>query len=384
MPFCKYCGKKLEDGEYCGCPDSLSAAAAELEAAIDAPEEKAPAVEEPDPMESYIDPVEDLVDPDKLEEDEGYIKPLEEDVPDPLEKAEKKDKKEKKKKEAREEKSRKDHGRKKPENQMAHESAVPGYAGEPHAPRHDNTAEIAALPSKKKGGYLKGSLLFIGIVLLLLLLVLLLMMLLTGGYKTPIRKMENGISRCKSERIIEAVVPESRINGVKLDLNATDGKWKDVTEELDEYLESARDLFKESSGYTGKMKAELKVVDKDKVSGALLKTIRKNFDSVEEEVSKAYKLKVEINYSGENGRFNIYSVKLKGSGWILYADEKTSDKLDMIFHREIDDCGREIERVASGYKDPLSRFGWTSAFDIFGMDIDNSGSSASFAEIVED
>lgn len=377
MPFCKYCGKKLEEGEYCGCPDSLSAAAAELEAAIDTPAEEAT-----DPMESYIDPVEDITDPDKIEEDEGYIKPLEEDVPDPLEKTEKKDKKEKKKK--HEEKHKPEREKKKPVNHMAHESApVPSHHSEPF--KHDNTAEIAALPSKKKGGYLKGSLLFIGIVLLLILLVLLLMMILTGGYKSPVSKMEKGITRCRSNSIIEAVVPESRINSVKNDLIANGGKWKDITEELDEYLETSRDLVKDSSDYDGKLKAEIKIVDKDKVSGSALKTIRKAFDSIEEEVSKAYKLKLEINYAGENGRFNIYSVKLKGSGWILYADEKTSDKLGMIFRDEIDGCGREIVRVASGYRDPLSVFGWNSVFDMFGMDISAPASSSSLtAEEAED
>ena len=372
MPFCKYCGKKLEDGEYCGCPDSLSAAAAELEAAIDAPEVETPAEEAPDPMESYIDPVEDVIDPDKLEE--GYIKPLEEDIPDPLEKSDKKDRKEKKKKEAREEKHKKEHGRKKHEEHIMQESApVPGYAGEPHAPRHDNTAEIAALPSKKKGGYLKGSLLFIGVVLALLLLLFLLMKILTGGYKSPVISMEKGISRCKSERIIEAVVPESNILKVKNDLIAEGGKWKDVTEDLDEYLKGIRDLIRdENSG--DKPKAEITIVDKDKVSGSNLKSIRKAFDSIEEEVSKAYKLKLEINYAGRNGRFNIYSVKLKGSGWILYADEKTSDKLCMIFRDEIDSFGREIERIAKGYNDSLSMFGWSDAFDMFGMDIHDSHS----------
>ena len=353
MAFCKYCGKKLEEGEYCGCDESLAAAAASLEATIEAPAE-----EITDPLESYIDPVENVPDPDAMEE--GYIKPLEEDVPDPLEKAEKK---EKKHKEKQEKKRREEKHKPKPADPV-HERK-----------RHDNTAETAALPSKKKGGYVKGTLLFIGVVLALALLVFLLMMILTGGYKAPVVNMEKGLSRCRSERIIEAVVPESRIMQVKNDLIADDGKWKDVTDDLDEYLKSIRDLIKDDS--TGsKPKAEIKIVDKDKVSGSNLKSIRKAFDSIEEEVGKAYKLKLEISYAGRTGRFNVYSVKLKGSGWILYGDDKTSDKLCTIFRDEIDSCGREVVRMARGYNDSLSKFGWQTAFDMFGMDINGGRSEA--------
>ena len=357
MAFCKYCGKKLEEGEYCGCEESVAAAAASLEAAIEAPAE-----EVPDPMEMYIDPVENVPDPDAMEE--GYIKPLEEDVPDPLEKAEKKEKKHKEKHE-------------KKHKEGKHKSGEKSSPPVQERKRHDNTAETAALPSKKKGGYLKGSLLFIGIVLALLLLTFMLMKILTGGYKSPVINMEKGITRCRSERIIEAIVPESRITEVKNDLIAEDGKWKDVTDDLDEYLEGIRDLLKNGDD---KPKAEIKIVDKDKVTGSNLKSIRKAFDSIEEEVGKAYKLKLEINYAGRNGRFNVYSVKLKGSGWILFADEKTSDKLCMIFRDEIDSFGREVVRMARGYNDSLSKFGWKTAFDMFGIDTDSSSSEVETVE----
>ena len=155
------------------------------------------------------------------------------------------------------------------------------------------------------------------------------------------------------------------------------GKWKDVTDDLDEYLEGIRDLLKNGDD---KPKAEIKIVDKDKVTGSNLKSIRKAFDSIEEEVGKAYKLKLEINYAGRNGRFNVYSVKLKGSGWILFADEKTSDKLCMIFRDEIDSFGREVVRMARGYNDSLSKFGWKTAFDMFGIDTDSSSSEVETVE----
>ena len=68
--------------------------------------------------------------------------------------------------------------------------------------------------------------------------------MLGSSYKAPVNKIVSGINHCKSQRIIEAVIPEDHIAQLKSNVEADEGKWKDVTEDIDEYLSNVTDILK--------------------------------------------------------------------------------------------------------------------------------------------
>ena len=71
----------------------------------------------------------------------------------------------------------------------------------------------------------------------------------------------------------------------------------------------------------------------------------------------AYKLKVELTVKGdderEEVRFNIYSVKLSGRKWVLYADDKTMGKLTGRFGKVYAEIKEDADEVVSDHKESL-------------------------------
>ncbi|MBR2284356.1 MAG: hypothetical protein IJ874_08060 [Ruminococcus sp.] len=349
MAFCKYCGKKLEDGERCDCPKAAAAAGSrELPESTAAPEiipdelpgePEAPDIPEaPDVPEAPDIPAapeeNDIHEPDPPTADE--LKGAAESYPDG--------------------------------SPVASDDTDAGADGDTESISGKDDKNDKKKNKNSSGGYLKGGLLFAAAVIALILLIGVLFALLGGGYKTPVKKLVSGVNKCRSERIIEAFFPESRITEFQEQVEDDESSWKDVTAELDEYLSNTKDIL-EDEYFEGKMKVKAEVIDRDKVGKTTLRTIRKVFDEYEEEVSKAYKLKLQLTVTGkdgveESGRVNVYSVKLKGSGWVLYADEKTTDKLGSILRSVVEETGSEISQAAVGYRDVLSVFGWSDAFDM--------------------
>lgn len=362
MAFCKYCGRKLEENELCGCPESTAKrkeAESEEKTAADSEQVRPvmPVEDEDDEYDCLPFPPADPPEPETAPEPEKP-EPVKESVPEKDH-----EKKQAKKEKKKDKKSRKEEAASEAAAPESH--PIPDYYSEPFS--SGKVKSPVPEKTKKKGGFLKGGLLFVLSVIALIALVILLLFMLGSSYKAPVNKIVSGINHCKSQRIIEAVIPEDHIAQLKSDVEADEGKWKDVTEDIDEYLSNVTDILKSNSSYEGKPKAEVKVIDKDKVKNSSMKEIRKYYTVMDEEVSKAYMLKIQVDYMGESGRVNVYTVKLKGSGWVLYTDEKTSDKLQTIFRDELDSSGKEIQRTAMGYSDTLGMFGWNDALDMLGI-----------------
>ncbi len=177
-----------------------------------------------------------------------------------------------------------------------------------------------------------------------------------GGYKSPLKKAVKGINRERSSLVITAFMPEEQIEDIADSLDGTDTEMRDVVDDLDLFIEDMKDVCEED--YFGDdLKVSVRVDDKKEASNRDFRRIRKHFDDLGAEAKKAYKLKVELTVKGdderEEVRFNIYSVKLSGRKWVLYADDKTMGKLTGRFGKVYAEIKEDADEVVSDNKESL-------------------------------
>ena len=203
---------------------------------------------------------------------------------------------------------------------------APGYS----APASDmGAAEVKADDSTFK----KGIGLLAAAAAIIILIIILLASLLGGSYKTPLKKAVKGINKCDTELIMSAVLTDDQIEEIKEEAEDADEDYKDMIKDFDKLLE-----------------VSYKITDKEKVSKKKeLREIEEYYEDNDEEVKKAYKLKIELTVEGKDeeveSKLSVYSVKLKGGDWVLYADEDELTSVAEDFEEPIQAAGKKLTKV---------------------------------------
>ncbi|MBQ8959620.1 MAG: hypothetical protein IJ071_00130 [Ruminococcus sp.] len=349
MPFCKFCGNKLEDGELCTCEEAVAEAkkAAEevketAENAVDAAKDTVEnAVESAkDAAENAVESVKDTVEnaadaaKDTVENAADAAKDAAENVKEALENDA-------------------------PEPAIvgipdsAKDFGKPAEAPKPEAPAYSgsmsHTGDAAAEAAPDGSAFKKGIALVGAAIVILILLIALLASLFGGGYKTPLKKAVKGINKADSQLIMEAVFTDDQIDELKDEAEDADEDYDDIIDQFDDLLDDATEVLEDE--YFGKhLKVTYKITDKEKASKKELRTLKKQYKGSDQEVKKAYKLKVELTVKGkdeeETSKFDVYSVKLD-DGWVLYMDEDDLTVIGEDFADAFEACGRKLTKLIS-------------------------------------
>lgn len=322
MPFCKFCGNKLEDGELCTCEEAVEEAARKAAETAAAPAVNA-AEDVKDAAENAADSANDAA--------ENVREALKSDAPEPAivgipDSA-------------------------KGFDQAAQEAPAPETPAYSGSMSHTSEAVAEAAPDNsalKKGVALLGA-----AAVILILLIALLSSLFGSGYKTPLKKAVKGINKADSQLIMEAILTDDQIDELKDEAKEEDEDFGDMIDQFDDIIEDMSEVLEDE--YFGKhMKVSYKITDKEKASKKELRTLKKHYKDADQEVKKAYKLKVELTVKGkdeeETSKFNVFSVKLD-DGWVLYMDDDDISSISDDFEDAFEACSKKLSKIMEDLED---------------------------------
>ena len=304
MAFCKYCGNKLEDGQECTCEEAVEAAKSKSESTADKANKN-----EVDKKEKEVD------------KDSGSGLENQEEVSNQTENIEDKQSIE-------------------PEIEITKDLPVP--------------AQTISDTMLKRGLVLISVLAF-GLVLLIVIAA----NVVGCGYKRPVKNVVKGLNRERAELVVNSFYPRDYVEELRDDAEDGDMEWSDITDDMDSLITDVKEVC-EDSYFGDDLKISAKIIKKKKATAKDIRTIKKEFEKYDAVVKKVYRLKVRLTVKGDDEKeqvhFYIYSVKLKGGRWVLYADDKTkgaiSNKIEGIYNEmdneltEIfDDYSRSLEAV---------------------------------------
>lgn len=313
MPYCKYCGKKLEGGEKCSCPEAseknntLAGAADEIK---EAASEK---------IENISDNAAGL-----KNESEKLSDNAKEIISDTADAAE----------------------------------DVLHNAQESISQLGDELRQMKAdirIPAPDEKTFRKGISLICFLIAVLILLIALLISALGGSCRKAVNDLVKGVNTCNSELVLRSVYPADYLKALKDDVSDEDDDWNYITDDLDEMIESVQELAEDE--YFGRNpKLSIKILERDSVSSRTRRNIEEYFDDKDAEVSKVYKLRTQIKIQGkdasESAKVNLYAVKIRNSRWIVYADDKAKERIS-------DGFGKPLKKMDSGIDDILSDYSET-------------------------
>lgn len=276
MAFCKYCGRQLGEGMCCTCEEAVEAAAANAGAA-EAGADK-PVIEADTDTGRVNDNCDNSVQDNKAVEDD--------------------------------------------------ESSEAPAVISPPVPVNTISGKLLR----------RGMILVCAMALVLVLFVVVVGNVVGSGYRRPLDNAVKGINREKSVLIINSFYPSDYVDELRDEAEDNDDDWRDVTDDLDSLISDVKEVCED--GYFGDdLKVSARIVKKKSATSKELRTLKKEFESYDAVVKKAYRLKVRLVVRGNDDReqmhFYIYSVKLKGGRWVLFADDKTkgtvADKAEDIY-----------------------------------------------------
>ena len=302
MAFCKYCGKKLEEGENCTCNEAVESAKAKEEA------EKAEA--------------------------------------------------EKTEAETAEEVTR----------EASAESGDESVSGEAAENKEDDSAEDKTPPAAvvssppvpalmMSGTLLKrGLILVCAMALCLVLFIVIIGNVAGNGYKRPVRNTVKGLNRERAELVINSFYPRGYIEELRDDAEDGDSEWSDVTDDMDSLIADVKEVC-EDTYFGDDLKVSAKIVKKKPATPKDLRKLKKEFEKYDAVVKKAYRLKVKLTVKGDDEKeqlhFYIYSVKLKGGRWVLYADDKTKGTIASKTEEIYKEMDKELAEIFEDYSRSL-------------------------------
>lgn len=189
---------------------------------------------------------------------------------------------------------------------------------------NNNTFGNISIPAKPNN---KNQLLTIGIAAIaVIVVVVLLVSSLGGGYKKPVKDLVDSLNKGDSAKMFSAMIPKKKLKEFKKEMKDSKYDWNDLIDKMDDALESANDLLEDEYGKN--VKYSVKFIDKKKVKGDDLDDIEEDYeDNFDAEISKAYRVKVEMKVKGKKDEDSntawLYIVKVKGDDWKIstYDDE---------------------------------------------------------------
>ena len=321
MPYCKFCGKKLEDNENCSCPDALKEAGIVTENEISDAVEAAPDVSEA--PEDTADTGEELSEKAEavMDKAKDKVSGAEDSVSEVLDSARK---------------------------------SISDLGNELHITKD---APKAAAPDYRT--FRKGMTIICILLVLLVLLLALIISMLGGSYRKAVNDLVRGVNTCNSELVLRSVFPADYLDAVKEDVSDEDEDWDYIIDDFNEVIESIQESAEDE--YFGRSpKLSIKITERDKVSSRTRKKIAEHFDDLDCDISRMYKLKTEITVRGkdasESAKVNLYAVKPKGGRWVVYADEKAAERIEDIPAAYQDEMSGSIEEIMSDYEETFEWF----------------------------
>jgi len=159
-----------------------------------------------------------------------------------------------------------------------------------------------------------------------------------GGYKKPVKDLVDSLNKGDSAKMFSAVIPDDKLKEMKKELKKDSAfDWDDVTDQIDDFLEDAMEDLEDKYGKN--VKVSVKFLDKKKVKGDSLEEIEELYeDKFDAEISKVYKVKVEMTIKGKKDKDSeknwLYVAKVKGDDWkVASYDDETgiTDMMDSLF-----------------------------------------------------
>lgn len=204
---------------------------------------------------------------------------------------------------------------------------------------------------------LRRGLILMGVMALcLVLFVTVLGNIVASSYKLPVRNVERGLNKDRAELIINSFYPRDYIGELRDDAEDMGDEWSDVTDDMDSLISEVKEVC-EDNYFGDDIRVSAKIVKKKSATARDLRMLKKEFEKYDAVAKKAYRLKICLTVKGGDQKkqihFYIYSVKIKGGKWLLYADDKTKGA----FLTKTEDVYKEIENelnsILSDYSDQL-------------------------------
>ncbi len=180
------------------------------------------------------------------------------------------------------------------------------------------TAETTtAIKSNKTGNSLLNYI-WIPIVILLLIWIL----PFGGNYKDPLKKLEKGLNKGDSEKIVASLFTDDMLKDAKDTIEDEYGDMDDFYDEIDDYYEWLEEELGDD------LKFKIKIEDKEKVKSKKLEDYEKAYKQgydIKAKVKKAYKLDCTIKIKGDKESkeiddIELIVVKVKGEGWLILPE----------------------------------------------------------------
>lgn len=322
MPYCKYCGKKLEDNENCSCPDALRDAGIMPDNNADDPKAEETAPEGSAAPDNASASGEELSEKAEaiVEKAKDKVSGAADSVSEVLDNA---------------------------------RESISGLGKELHI----NNDVKAPAPDERT--FKKGMTIICILIVLLILLLALIFSMLGGSYRKAVNDLVKGVNTCNSELVLRSVFPDDYLDSVKEDMDDDDEEWDYVIDDLNDFLESVQEAAEDD--YFGKSpKLSIKITERDKVTSRTRKKITEHFEDLDCDVSKMYKLKTEITVSGkdssESAKANLYAVKPKGGRWVVYADEKAMERIEDGFKKPVSRMQESMESIMEDFSETFEWF----------------------------
>ncbi|MBR5164258.1 MAG: hypothetical protein IKW87_01720 [Ruminococcus sp.] len=321
MAFCKYCGKKLGDGESCTCEEAVAKAKEEAEKAE---AENAEEVTREAPAEGETESTE------TAGSDTAADSGAEGSDTAAYSGAENAD--------------------------TASDSGAESDTEEKKPPVAVVTGPPVPAPVMSATLLRRGLILVCALAMCLVLFIVVVGNIAGNGYKRPLKNAVRGLNKERAELVINSFYPRGYVEELRDDAEDGDSEWSDVTDDMDSLIANVKEVC-EDEYFGDDLKVSAKIVKKKPATAKDIRTLKKEFEKYDAVVKKAYRLKVKLTVKGDDEKeqvhFYIYSVKVKGGRWVLYADDKTkgtiADKTKDVY-KEMD---KELAEVFEDYSRSL-------------------------------
>ena len=274
MAFCKYCGKKLGDGESCTCEEAVAKAKEEAEKAE---AENAEEVTREAPAEGEAESTETAG--SDTASDSG---------------AEGSD-------------TAADSGAENADT--ASDSGAESDTEEKKPPVAVVTGPPVPAPVMSATLLRRGLILVCALAMCLVLFIVVVGNIAGNGYKRPVKNAVRGLNKERAELVINSFYPRGYVEELRDDAEDGDSEWSDVTDDMDSLIANVKEVC-EDEYFGDDLKVSAKIVKKKPATAKDIRTLKKEFEKYDAVVKKGAvgmsERRIEPMVAGEDGRIGIY------------------------------------------------------------------------------
>lgn len=170
-------------------------------------------------------------------------------------------------------------------------------------------------------------------------LLILVFLMPSDNYKSPIKRLEKGINKADSKKLISAICTDDMLKDSKKSSKKLFGSMSksDFYDQIDEGMEEFYDSLEDKYGDDVKIKFDID--DKKKVKPKKLDDYEKDYkDSldIKVKIKKAYKLDCSLEIKGDKDSdeiddIELIVIKVSGEGWLILPDSITESTFDFLW-----------------------------------------------------